>query len=335
MTFFKRFEHANRKIIEQLWQNDYLATLPRDEALEQIMPKIGMKLWLERFFLVLSVLFVGASILLFFAFNWAHIPPMLKMGGILTVIAVLAVANWYLLKRGSVFSANLILSLAAFMVGVFMAVFGQIYQTGADSYTLFLTWAIMILPWTIMARFTPLWVMWLVVCNLAMHLWWDLSLYSALMRDQHLLIILGVFHLIVYGAMLLAIHKGEQWLDKKWARILIAIGIFAPLSTYVLVDIVELNRHSFAIGFWMSLALFVAVYLFEKFIIKSLPEYSVGFFFATVIIVSAVVRFIIEYVTDSGAAEFSFFLMMGAVVGIFYFAYKYYRHVSANFEETL
>lgn len=335
MTFFKRFEQASRLAVEQLWQNDYLTTPSRDEALAKILPPLDMKIWLERFLLVLGVLFVGASVMLFFAFNWAHIPPMVKMGGILALIAVLVGVNWYLLKRGSLFSANLILSLAAFMVGVFMAVFGQIYQTGADSYTLFLTWAIMILPWAVMARFAPLWVMWLVVCNLAIWLWWDLQLYSDIFKNDDFYIMLGVFHLLVYAVMLFAIKVGEDWLGKKWVRLLLAIGIFAPLAWFMIIDIAELNNRSFKLGFWVSFVLFIGVYLFEKFINKSLPEYSVGFFFATIIIVTLVVRLIFEYVTDGGAGEFGFFLMMGAVIGIFYFAYKYYKHAVAQMEGTV
>ena len=33
------------------------------------------------------------------------------------------------------------------MIGLSLAVIGQVYQTGADSYLLFLIWTLLILPW--------------------------------------------------------------------------------------------------------------------------------------------------------------------------------------------
>ena len=37
----------------------------------------------------------------------------------------------------------------AFLSGILLAVFGQVYQTGADPYGLFLAWALLILPWAV------------------------------------------------------------------------------------------------------------------------------------------------------------------------------------------
>jgi hypothetical protein len=56
-------------------------------------------------------------------------------------------------------------------VGVFLAVFGQVYQTGADRWDLFAQWSALIFGWVLLARFTPLWGVWLVVTNLALGLY--------------------------------------------------------------------------------------------------------------------------------------------------------------------
>ena len=40
----------------------------------------------------------------------------------------------------------------------FFAVFGQIYQTGADAYDLFLGWTLFTILWAFAIRFTPLWL---------------------------------------------------------------------------------------------------------------------------------------------------------------------------------
>lgn len=332
MIFFERFEQAKPRVINQLWQNDYLDTAARNEAMELTSPPLTFKTWSERLLLALAVLFVSASILLFFAFNWAHIPPFVKMGGILALIAVLALVNWLLLKLDKKFAADLVLIMAAFVVGVFMAVFGQIYQTGADSYTLFLTWAIMILPWVFMARFAALWVMWLVVCNIAMATWWDLRLLEAVFEGEDIAIAMSLFHLALYCAALLAIKLGEDWLDKRWMRLILAVGIFVPISFYAFDALIDFRARDFDIGFWISVGIFAAVYLYEKFISKSITEYSVGFFCLTVLVIFGISRSILEFIDD----DFGGFLLNGLVViGLLYGAYKYYQHATQSFKDEL
>ncbi|WP_315814113.1 hypothetical protein [Paraflavitalea speifideaquila] len=48
------------------------------------------------------------------------------------------------------------LTAAAVLLGVLMAVFGQVYQTGANAYDLFLSWTIAITLWVVIANFALL-----------------------------------------------------------------------------------------------------------------------------------------------------------------------------------
>ena len=332
MIFFERFELASKRIVNQLWQNDYLSSPARDEAVALLSPPLEFKIWIERLLLVLGAVFVTASVMLFFAFNWAHIPPFVKMGGILGLIGVLAGVNWLLLGRGKKFAADLVLMVAGFMVGVFMAVFGQIYQTGADSYTLFLTWAILIFPWVVMARFAALWVMWLVVCNLAMGFWWDLEVLDTLFSPKSIINFLSLFHLIIYIAMLTAMKMGEDWLNKKWIKLLLATGVFLPITAYILIVFVDMRGSDFDTNFWVSATLFGLVYLYQKLIRKSLPEYSVGFFCLTLIVIFGVVFGILELINNDFG---SILLSGGLVIGLFYGAYRYYQHATRDFEDEI
>ena len=45
---------------------------------------------------------------------------------------------------------------ATFLIGTLFAVFGQIYQTGADAYDLFLGWTLFTILWAVAIRFAPL-----------------------------------------------------------------------------------------------------------------------------------------------------------------------------------
>jgi len=54
-----------------------------------------------------------------------------------------------------------------FTVGGMLALYGQTYQTGANTYELFLVWAFLITPWALIARLPALWVLWLVILHVA------------------------------------------------------------------------------------------------------------------------------------------------------------------------
>lgn len=56
-------------------------------------------------------------------------------------------------------------------MGVFWAVFGQIYQTGADAWQLFALWAACIAPWLPIRPATALWALWVTTLNIALALW--------------------------------------------------------------------------------------------------------------------------------------------------------------------
>ncbi|MCB2043517.1 MAG: hypothetical protein KDH48_23570, partial [Rhodoferax sp.] len=51
--------------------------------------------------------------------------------------------------------------------------FGQTYQTGADTWQLFATWAALMAPWVLIARFAGLWMLWMAVANVAITLWFQ------------------------------------------------------------------------------------------------------------------------------------------------------------------
>jgi uncharacterized membrane protein len=61
--------------------------------------------------------------------------------------------------------------LTAFVTtGALLALFGQTYQTGADVYELFLTWAALGLPFVLAAQWSVLWAAWVLVLNIALAL---------------------------------------------------------------------------------------------------------------------------------------------------------------------
>lgn len=122
-------------------------------------------------FLLLGTAFVLSGIFFFFAYNWSNLAHLAKFGVIEVGLAAAAgVAYYQGLQR---LVGQVALLVAAMLVGALLAVFGQSYQTGADAYQLFLTWAGLIFGWVAISAFGPLWFSWLVLLNLSLFFYWD------------------------------------------------------------------------------------------------------------------------------------------------------------------
>ncbi|MCL1477646.1 MAG: DUF2157 domain-containing protein [Marinobacter sp.] len=59
------------------------------------------------------------------------------------------------------------------LLGGLLALFGQTYQTGADPWQLFFVWMLLLTPFALIGRFAPLWVLWAVLVNLALTLYFQ------------------------------------------------------------------------------------------------------------------------------------------------------------------
>lgn len=113
--------------------------------------------FLSIFLLAAGVGFTVAGVVFFFAYNWEDLPKFGKLGIVQVLLAASVLLTVF--TRWNRLIKQVLLTGATFLVGTLFAVFGQIYQTGADAYDLFLGWTLFTLLWAIAARFTPLWLM--------------------------------------------------------------------------------------------------------------------------------------------------------------------------------
>jgi uncharacterized membrane protein len=130
---------------------------------------------MDRFLLAIGVLFLVAGIAAFFAYNWAELHKLAKFALIELGIVAAVVLTWWrgldsLPGRAALFAA-------AFLVGVLLALYGQVYQTGADPYGLFVGWALLIAGWAVIGRQPAIWFLMLVLANLSLILYWTQVLY--------------------------------------------------------------------------------------------------------------------------------------------------------------
>jgi uncharacterized membrane protein len=186
--------------------------------------------------LLLGTAFALSGIFFFFAYNWSDLPRLAKFGVIeAAIVAAAALAYYQGLHR---LVGQVALLAAAMLVGVLLAVYGQSYQTGADAYQLFLTWAGLIFAWVVISAFGPLWFCWLVLLNLSLIFYWDQVVGQDEVVMFELLFLLDAVALLAweYGA-----SRGLAWLKSRWIPRIIALAVFVALlwPVFAFVDAVQ------------------------------------------------------------------------------------------------
>lgn len=180
------------------------------------------------FLLSLGVGFTLSGIIFFFAYNWAELSKFTKFGLAQGLLVVCAVSLWIL--RDKKHLQQIVLTAMAVITGLLFALFGQIYQTGANAYDLFLSWTLFITLWLIVSNFAPLWLIYLTLVNTTIVLYaqqiathWDLVfLMSILILFNSLCLLLGKW---LDGKMKLFIFP--IWLENILA---LAVGFMAIIG---------------------------------------------------------------------------------------------------------
>ena len=136
-------------------------------SLATSLPSDSAKLnFLSRVVLAFAVLLLCSGVIFFFAYNWDDLSRYGKFAIaqgalILSLLPLLRVNLQQPVGQAALFAASL-------LVGALLALLGQTYQSGADTYQLFLLWAVLIAPWVLLARIPALWLLLLALLNLSL-----------------------------------------------------------------------------------------------------------------------------------------------------------------------
>lgn len=117
----------------------------------------GFNAWLSARLLALGAVFMLCAAVFFFAHNWDAMGKFLRLS--LPLLGLLLCGAGAYRKGLETTAGQAFAFGAAVFVGVFMAVFGQTYQTGAFVYELFLNWALLIVPLALLARNKWMWLL--------------------------------------------------------------------------------------------------------------------------------------------------------------------------------
>ena len=121
--------------------------------------------------LVVGAALSVAGIAFFFAYDWASLGRGSKVS--VAAFGVLFSGGGALVTGLDRPAGKALLSAASVLAGVLLAVYGQAYQTGADSYLLFAGWAGLIALWAIAGGFAPVFALWVGLIDTSIVLYWD------------------------------------------------------------------------------------------------------------------------------------------------------------------
>jgi len=202
------------------------STLDRALALAGHTPAASAwRRFADTMLLLLGAALSLSGIFFFFAYNWAAMPRLAKFG-VIEIAILLAVA--LAARKGlSSLTGQVALLTAAVLVGVLQAVFGQVYQTGADSYLLFLFWSLLIVGWVAIGAYAPLWLLLLALLNLSLTFYWTQVLGSA---NTSLYLALAALNALWLLTWEFARGQGIGWLSGRWMPHVVALATIALLT---------------------------------------------------------------------------------------------------------
>ncbi len=259
--------------------------------------------FLDRLFLFMGAVLLGAGVIFFFAFNWQAMGRFAKFA---LVEAPVLVALFFVWRIGlDRIAGKAALLAGALVVGAVFALIGQTYQTGADTWELFAVWAAAILPWVLVARFPALWIFWLLIANMALSLYYvTFGFWGMLFAPEKLawlLFGLNTLALVVWEGLALA---GVEWLRERWSTRLVAIASGAIVTVLAVIDIAKESSHW---GGPAWLAWIAAAYFFYRRFTKDLFVLAGGVL-STVVVIATFLGKTMTF-RESGS-----FLFIGLVV---------------------
>lgn len=292
----------------------------------------GWRGYVDKFLMVVGAALIAAGIAAFIAWNWAELDRFAKFALIQSGIFGSAVLAW---RFGlSTIAGKSSLFIVAFLTGILFALFGQVYQTGADPYGLFLAWAILILPLCVIGRQAGLWLLLHVLLSLTVIMyytqvlhppegWWQIAQLlgplvwlGATVTDSTLASTLYALNAIGLVIWEFGAHRGVSWMQGRTYPRLIAFGAFAVVLPSTLIMIFGASFGENAGLHFMSpllLAIITAVGLwYYQFKRQDLMILTLCLIAAIFVVTSFAIRHVM---TGTGSLLFLALLIIGQVAG--------------------
>ncbi|HEV8078090.1 MAG TPA: DUF2157 domain-containing protein [Marinobacter sp.] len=250
--------------------------------------------FLDVLLLCLGGLALAFSVLLFVAFNWSELGRLARFA-LVEGAVLLAFVGYCLAGRDSL-AGKVALLATGLLLGGLLALFGQTYQTGADPWQLFFVWMLLLTPFALMGRFAPLWVLWAVLVNFALTLYFQPT---------------GRFSTEAYGQLLWVQFSANglmwcawewlagrtPWLNQRWALRLLAMATLMPLTLRVVEGVFSDGdlRFPVLVGL-LAVAIVYRVYRYQR---QDLFMLTLGVVSVISVVVSLLVKHVLWHLDNS------------------------------------
>ncbi len=271
--------------------------------------KASWQQFLRVFFISLGVAFTTAGILFFFAYNWTDLHKFIKIG--LVEALIVGIISVVLFSKISVDIKNILLTGASILVGVLFAVFGQIYQTGANAYDFFLGWTLFISIWVAVSNFAVLWLLFIILINTTILLysqqiaynWSETFVFTLLFMMNSAFLLTALF-----GKRIQKNIIAPTWFSNTIALAVVSIstsgisyGIFAKAEIFFIILLLTSAilyilgvKYSLKIKrtFYLSIIAFSVITIITAFFVKISNDFGMFLFISLFLIAS--VTFVIK-----------------------------------------
>lgn len=326
---------VTRKVLHILASHSDLRAIDAQTVFNhsQLYPKRND--WLDfayKFFLSIGALMLLAGIIFFFAYNWSGLHKFAKLG--IVQVGILALAAGILWYKKDDYAQKIALTVLSILVGVFFAVFGQIYQTGADAYDFFLGWTIFIVAWVSISGFPFLWLLLLLLINITIGLYVDQILRS--WDESTMFILYSVLNMIVLGIWEFVVRNKREEIVNLWCLRIIGLGLIYALTANVI---------AFIFNEWGRSGLdIVGIFLYIIGAVAGIIYYNKqvqDIFFSAIIPFSLVVIVDCLFLNMSGGGDaFGVFLLVtiltiASTTGLVFYLLRLYKSWTNPIENTL
>jgi uncharacterized membrane protein len=266
--------------------------------------------FIDHLLLWFGALALAFAAMFFVAYNWNGIGRFAKFGMVEVFIILAIVAYWKLGKHKTAGKVSLLV--ATIFLGVLLALYGQTYQTGVDPWQLFFYWALLMLPWAFIGRFSAIWIVWVVLINLSIALYHQAFRDVLWFSDTGMLWVLFFFNTLALIAWEF-LAETWRWLSERWAIHLLAVGSGVPmtwLALHAIFDHEDANVLSVLVwAFWLT----VLYYTYRR-IRPDLFMLAGGCLSGIVVLVSFLSKHMLK-VGSSGSFLFLALLVIGLGTG--------------------
>ena len=298
---------------------------------------------LKNSFLYFSMLFFITGISCFIAYNWNKMESFTKIS-IPIILIILGIIGWFAFQN-RVLYRQLFLFSSSFFIGILFAVFGQIYQTGADPYTLFRNWGLFILIFSFIENFYPLWILnitvftisgmiysrlygnFIIICITgSMIILFFLLIYIILVRKMSIEVKDWFFYVLAFSSMTL-MTLGISWLNlnKGYYR---SFDLYGPLYLIVYILFIGLffllgkrimKKQGLNILSIVSITFIISSYIISR--ISSLGSGVIGVFLIICIFMGSIVIITKNYFSSNSVKIIlNFFKIILVVLAVTFFA---------------